>query len=370
MTANYNCSRRKTVRLGLSLNLIFFALFLVTCRQKETQVLGLQWSGKQAVGLRIPQTVLSGNSEQNLESVLQVRLHKSNVPMLGEYTIGDGVILFTPVLPLSPGKQYEVFYNSKPAGSLEVPAPDKSNAPMLVAIYPSADTVPENLLKFYVEFSSPMREGEALRHIHLLDERGDTIPDVFLDLQPELWNTAGTTLTLWVDPGRIKRELIPNQRFGNPLKTGKHYQLLIDSAWKDVAGVALRRSYRKRFFASVRDETSPQPAAWKLDVPIAGSTGPLRIHFNEPLDFFLLNETVQIVNKEGSKIEAAERVVDGEKVFEMVPHQKWAAGTYRIQVASYLEDLAGNNLARLFDRDLTAPQKKDQGLSERTFVIR
>ena len=40
----------------------------------------------------------------------------------------------------------------------------------------------------------------------------------FLDLQPELWNAEGTVLTLWLDPGRIKRDLIPNKELGIPLK--------------------------------------------------------------------------------------------------------------------------------------------------------
>ena len=35
---------------------------------------------------------------------------------------------------------------------------------------------------------------------------------IFLELENELWNPEHTQLTLWLDPGRIKRDLIPNQR--------------------------------------------------------------------------------------------------------------------------------------------------------------
>ena len=87
-----------------------------------------------------------------------------------------------------------------------------------MAIYPTQDTVPENLLKIYLQFSKPMREGQALRHIELLKNNRDTLPGVFLDLQPELWNVDRTTLTVWLDPGRIKRDLQPNGPIGKRRK--------------------------------------------------------------------------------------------------------------------------------------------------------
>ena len=234
------------IRLGNLLSLIFFVFIINGCRQNAGESISIRWSGNNATGITIPQSLLANNTEQDFKSVLQVSLQNSDVPMLGEYRLTEGVILFTPLLHLSPGKEYEVLYNGKMIGQVQVPLPDKGNAPELIAIYPSADTLPENLLKFYVQFSSPMRESEALRHIHLINEKGDTLSDVFLDLQPELWNSEGTTLTLWLDPGRIKRELIPNQRLGNPLKKSNHYQLVVDSTWKDQQGLSLKQGYTKQ----------------------------------------------------------------------------------------------------------------------------
>lgn len=362
------CSRR--IRLGASLSLIFFVFLLTGCRQKGPESLSLQWSDNQATGIRIPKALLANSREQNPGTALQVRLQNSAVPMLGEYHVSEEAVFFTPLLPLSPGKHYEVFYNKDLMGRLVVPVPGQGNAPVLMAVYPSADTLPENLLKLYLRFSSPMRAGEALQHIQLLNERGDTARDVFLDLQPELWNSEGTTLTLWLDPGRIKRDLIPHRRLGNPLQYGKRYQLVVDSAWKDVRGLAMEQGYTKQFIAGERDQTAPRPDAWTLEVPKGRSAAPLRINLNEPLDYFLLQEAIQVINKEGRLMKTEVRVGAGEKRIEVFPENKWTAGWYRLRIASHLEDLAGNSLNRLFDRDVTAPQKKEQEFREIAFAIR
>ena len=39
--------------------------------------------------------------------------------------------------------------------------------PEVVAIYPKANELPENTLKFQIEFNVPMREGNFLQHIQL-----------------------------------------------------------------------------------------------------------------------------------------------------------------------------------------------------------
>jgi hypothetical protein len=57
--------------------------------------------------------------------------------------------------------------------------------------------------------------------------------------QPNLWNKEATALTHWLDPGRIKRDLQPNQRLGNPLVFGEHCTLVVDRRWKNVAAISM-----------------------------------------------------------------------------------------------------------------------------------
>jgi hypothetical protein len=44
-----------------------------------------------------------------------------------------------------------------------------------------------------------------------------------------------------------------------------------------------------------------------------------------------------------------------ERSWRFVPSAPWIAGGYSLLVDPRLEDLAGNSLLRLFDRDLTRP---------------
>jgi hypothetical protein len=350
------------------LSLIFFVLlFLTACKQNKKEEISIIWNNKLATGISIPKNLLK---EFDSISQLQIRLANKEVAMLGEYTISDDYILFKPVVPFSPGFSYEVFFRNNLLNNVDVPKTSVEEASRLVAVYPSVDTLPENLLKFYFQFSAPMREGEALRHISLLDNDGDTLPGIFLDMQPELWNKERTVLTLWLDPGRIKRDLIPNQKMGNPLKNGKQYTLVVSEDWKDAQGLPLQKTYNRKFIVSGRDSISPQPLLWKINLPKAQTAGSLFITTGEPLDYFLLKETIYFINEKGIAVPGTLKIVNKETGIEFIPNQPWQPGHYHMQVASYLEDLCGNNLERLFDRDMrVAPEKKEQAFAEKEFVI-
>lgn len=369
MKAGYNLFIHIKIRLGYLLSLIFFVLlFLLACRQNKKGEIAIEWNNNQATGIIVPTALLE--EVDSVSQLLHVRVQNNETAMLGNYSVRDGYVLFQPLVPLSRGLAYEIFFRNKLIGGIHVPIADAANAPKLIAVYPSADTLPENLLKIYVQFSAPMREGQALQHIHLLDERNDTLPDIFLDLQPELWNKERTVLTLWLDPGRIKRELIPNEQMGNPLQKGQYYTLSVSRNWKDAQGLPLRQEYKRKLIVGGRDSNPPQPQLWKIDLPKAGTVEPLRVNYQEPLDYYLLQETIRIVDEKENRIEGSMRIVNKEKGFEFVPAKPWRTGNYYIEIASYLEDLAGNNLARLFDRDIrNQPPKKEQAFVRKKFVI-
>ncbi|MBE7172616.1 MAG: Ig-like domain-containing protein [Williamsia sp.] len=349
------------------LNLIFF--ILAGCQQHARQSIRLVWTGKQATGIRIPGSLVKGEQDKNPGSGLQVFLENGQTPMLGASGFEGPDILFKPLIALSPGKQYSVLFKKKLIGRVRVPSPDTADAPVLLALYPAADSLPENLLKIYLVFSAPMQEGEALHHTYLLNERADTISNIFLDLQPELWNRERTALTIWLDPGRIKRGLIPNERMGNPLKQGARYTLLVDAGWKSAGGLPLRQVFKKSFYVNGRDSSTPVPSQWKLALPRTETLQPLEIAFNEPLDYFLAGETLRIVDEKETPVRGNIILNKTQTGCTFRPARAWQAGTYRLQVATYLEDLAGNNLNKVFDRDITVQQKKEDVFIERRFVL-
>ena len=104
----------------------------------------------------------------------------------------------------------------------------------LVQVYPTSDRLPENQLKFYVHFSAPMSRGDSYRYIHLLESENGEVDLPFLELGEELWSQDGTRLTVFFDPGRIKRGLKPREEVGPSLEEGKSYTLRIDADWPDA----------------------------------------------------------------------------------------------------------------------------------------
>ncbi len=117
----------------------------------------------------------------------------------------------------------------------------------MVAFYPSADVLPENLLRVYILFSAPMSRGEAGARVHMLDAKGAGAARAYFFPAKKLWDPAGTRLTLTLDPGRIKRGLTSNMAMGAPIQTGKQYSLVIDREWRDARGVAMTEGFRKQF---------------------------------------------------------------------------------------------------------------------------
>src|SRR5207237_5315237 len=134
---------------------------------------------------------------------------------------------------------------------------------VVTRVYPSANVLPENLLKFYLYFSAPMRRGHIYEHIRLLDHAGKPVELPFLEIDEELWNPDMTRLTLFIDPGRITRGVQPLEEVGPALEEGKRFTLAIDSNWLDVNGVPLKSGFEKHFKVGPADRDTPEPAKWE-----------------------------------------------------------------------------------------------------------
>jgi hypothetical protein len=190
---------------------------------------------------------------------------------------------------------------------------------------------------------------------------GDTVKGAFLDLQPELWSEDRTVLTLWLDPGRIKRDLIPNRTLGTPLKKGNQYTLVISDTWRDHDGLPLHQSVSKIFNVGPSDSISPSPHQWNLLLPLAGSDDALSIRFGAPLDYSLIMSALHIKRDNGSHVTGKWESDFEERGVTFIPEKTWEPGKYALIVDTRLEDLAGNNINRLFDRDVTQTKKESTG---------
>jgi hypothetical protein len=272
-------------------------------------------------------------------------------PMLGTYTTAAGALVFHPRYPLVPGLAYRAVLRPASGPPVEkvfhaLAAP--SHVPAAITqIYPSADTLPENVLKLYIEFSAPMSRGYAWQHIHLLDANGLPVDLPFLEVEQELWDPGFRRMTVLFDPGRIKRGLVPNRDAGPPIEEGKRYTLVIDREWPDATGDLLSKEARKTFLVGPAVRKGIDLKQWRI-----GARQSLTVEFPEPLDFALLSHALQVTGPDGRIIEGTAVIDRGETRWSFTPAESWKLDEYRLQVDTALEDLAGNRIGRAFDVDV------------------
>ena len=67
---------------------------------------------------------------------------------------------------------------------------------------------------------SPMSRQAGVDFVRLLDDNGREVRNAFLPLEADFWNPAHTRYTLFLDPGRVKRGILPNEQMGRALRSG------------------------------------------------------------------------------------------------------------------------------------------------------
>jgi hypothetical protein len=236
----------------------------------------------------------------------------------------------------------------------EFQSPRRSETPATLVshVYPSADMLPENLLKFYLHFTAPMSRGNIYDHIRLRDESGKEVDLPFLEIDEELWDTTMTRLTLIIDPGRIKRGVRPLEEIGPALEAGKSYTLVIGRELRDGAGITLKEGFQKAFKVASPDREPPDPARWKVQAPKAGARDPLALIFPEPMESALARRLIRVAGSSGEIVKGKVSLEDQERLWTFTPDQVWRRGRYQLLIQTTLEDLAGNNIGKPFEVDL------------------
>jgi hypothetical protein len=308
--------------------------------------------------------------------LLSVHVGESKTAMLGSYVVGEDSIRFVPRFAFEFGLKYRVELripgHKVATAQFLIPKPAAGKPTEVVAIFPSAERLPENQLRFYVHFSARMQRGDVYDHIRLLNAHGKEVEKPFLELGEELWDPDGVRFTLFLHPGRVKRGLKPREDFGPVLEEGKTYSLVIDRKWLDANRDPLKSEFRKRFIVDKMDEIQPDPDDWKLNAPDASTTDPLTVLFPESLDHGMLHRVLWVVDAAGNRIDGTVATAKAETVWRFTPTAGWKAGNYKLVVDTALEDLAGNSIARPFELDVF--RKVDRGVarktSERKFTIK
>lgn len=319
-----------------------------------------------AVDAKLWDSLKAANEEQ-FQRVLSLKLQKQtdqSLPaILGRYRINAHCLEFKPAFPLVRNARYRANFNPKPLelpatfkpellqANYYIPLPD-AKPPRVLAIYPSGKRLPANHLKFYIQFSEPMQQGDIFKYFSLFNKTQNKQV-----LRPfrhtELWSRDGKQLTLWFHPGRQKVGVNLNVELGAILNEGDEYELKIAPQWAALSGHALGKPVSKIFSAGAMDERQPLMKDWKLNVPASGTRKPLVCHLGEPLDYASLQSQLRVQTEESITLAGKIQLSQHESVWKWTPDKPWKPGRYRLVVRTILEDLGGNSLQRPFAIDLT-----------------
>lgn len=278
--------------------------------------------------------------------------------MAGRYEVDGSVLRFTPEFPLAGGLSYRAVFSGAQLGDARVERefviPESDPGPRIAVreTYPTGEVLPENLLRFYVQFTGEMTQGASYEHVWLLDGEGKKIEFPFLEIGEELWDRSGTRLTLLIDPGRVKNLLLPRRVLGPVFEKGREYTFVVSASFEDVHGRPLARSFRKALRIGSVDDRQPDPKSWKVETPRAGTRGPLDVTFPEPVDHALLYRMIEVVGPAGNRIDGTISVTAHETRWTFRPTQPWPRGNHALVVDDELEDPCGNSVRAPFEVDV------------------
>ena len=236
----------------------------------------------------------------------------------------------------------------------------KISRPNVVAFYPSSDTLPDNILRMYVSFSTPMKTRGNLEKIRLLDALGNEIESPLLEMNEELWDVNQQQLTILFDPSRVKTGLIAHQQLGRALRQGQTYQLRIEGV-ENVDHQKLVRPYIKQFHVVESDTVAPDIKKWAIKKPDPQTMDPLIVTFKGVVDQFSLRHRLVLTDDKKEPVLGQVEIGSYETQWHFTPHTPWLAGEYVLHVNARLADPAGNNLNGLFDHEAGALRFEKEG---------
>jgi hypothetical protein len=259
------------------------------------------------------------------------------VPTAGSWERAGDEARFTPRFAAVAGTEYAVVTEAGDLlATVVVPRRDQPPRTIVERIEPDVDEVPANLLRFSLTFSSSMEDGSAAGRIHLLDATGRELQGTLLE-EPELWDRDRRRLSVLIEPGRIKRGLQPNLQAGPPLRDGETVTLVIDDDIRDADGLPLAQGARRTYRVGPAIRSRVDPALWDVRWPVTEGEQVV-IRFDRPMDRAQTQRFIRVAD-------------DGRA----------------IRVDTRLEDLAGNSVRRVFDRDLEDPD--DAGIDDDEILL-
>ncbi len=276
----------------------------------------------------------------------------NSVAVAGKYALEDNLLSFTPAFGFSADVNYVArieWAQSQTLTPFSIASNQATVPAAVIQIYPSGDVLPENVLRFYIHFSAPMKPGVAFDYVKLRDASGKADDSAFMRFKQELWNADRTRLTVLIDPGRVKREVPTNREIGPALVAGNQYTLSVDGGWPSVDGKSTLAPFTRKFSITDALRQRPDVNLWNANSPCFGTKEPLTLQFDRPFDRHLLNKSVHVTTANGQRIAGEIDVGAGERSLRFVPDESWDHRDLYLTADASLEDVAANNFLDLLD---------------------
>jgi hypothetical protein len=312
------------------------------------------------VGVQMAEKSLLLLSPEKIDAeTIQVFAKDGQQPLFGEVQkLLDAHPGFIPAVPFVRGQKYRVEFrfanSSRSKAKVEVTFDAQRAAMPTVRLSPATSQIPANTLKLYLDFSEPMEQGDFLSRVTLQRSNGLEVTGAFRET--ELWSPDGKRLTVMLHPGRQKTGVNLNVDEGPVLIAGVRYNLVVSGQWRSTNGTPLGKEGVFTLEPIAADHEQPDPEKWRLQVPRAGTRNPLVVTTDELFEPQIFARAVQVAGNPGK---AQAKVVDLKRVeWRFTPEGPWKAGRHEITIDPELEDLAGNNLLKPMEVDLTAEAPK------------
>jgi hypothetical protein len=346
--------------------------FTTHIAQADEHLISLPQDGFEPITLRIANGAVNAENKK-VNEILQVfvgavdKCCTERTPVAGSYAYEDNLLTFKPAFGFVEGMDYVVRIHTTSIGEKLVPFNIQSELATIDAtvtnIYPSGDVIPENTLRFYIHFSTPMQPHVSFDHIKLVDQDGIADEAAFMRFKQELWNEDRTRLTVLFDPGRIKREVATNLELGPALQEGKQYRLVVQEGWMPVQGKTSLSAFSKHFTVSNALRELPDETKWQIKKPRLNTKDALEINFDRQFDFGLLGKSIKIKNMSGTVLLGDLNISGSETIWRFEPVQAWTDDKITINVDPNLEDVAGNNFKDLLDHRAGTDTKEIEKIS-------
>jgi hypothetical protein len=230
-----------------------------------------------------------------------------------------------------------------------------------IQVFPSANEIPANLLRFHLRFDDAPDVFDISTAIRLVDAYDVVVDHVFLDLNEGLWSADGLTLTLMLHPGRIKSGLIANHTLGNALHEQDQYELQIRSEhlcnlyYVDTGSPANAKNEWisiKRFTAIAAVDQAIDVNSLSFKTPKAHSLNSISITFPWNIDVLSAENCVGLSTALDLPVDVQIELGEAEKTIRFIPRHPWAKGPVKVHFSSEFEDVSGNRLSNAFAKDM------------------